>query len=125
MEQTPRVEEGPGGLLYTPERVDGLEFLRAWKKLNPSEYERVVDHQRQNAQEAAALAEEDTQSNEGVPEQAQESAQQQIYRQSTEGGRSPFQQQTRQMHTSNRRLISGQRPTSFDFKPPVAKDWLS
>ncbi|ETI19531.1 hypothetical protein G647_09365 [Cladophialophora carrionii CBS 160.54] len=118
MEQTPRVEEGPGGALYTPPRVDGLEFLKAWKKLNPAQYDSVVDYQEN---QTAAIE----QSYEEGAAQNQESAQQQTYMQSAEAGRSPLQQQQiRQMHTTSRRLGSAQRSATVVSNPPSAKEWL-
>ncbi|EXJ78449.1 hypothetical protein A1O1_08849 [Capronia coronata CBS 617.96] len=45
MERTTRVQDRPDGTTYTPEKVDGVEFLRQWARLNPPEYETVVDHQ--------------------------------------------------------------------------------
>jgi hypothetical protein len=118
MEQTPRVEEGPGGVLYTPARVDGLEFLKAWKKLNPAQYDSVVDYQENQAPAS-------DQSYEEVPEQIQESVQQQTYSPGTQAERSPFQQQqTRQMHTSSRRLGSHQRSTPEGSNSPSAKEWF-
>jgi DNA-binding transcriptional MerR regulator len=44
MEPTSRVRE-INGTFYTPERVDGLEFLRDWKRLNLQEYDHILDHQ--------------------------------------------------------------------------------
>jgi hypothetical protein len=61
MEPTPRVRQ-VNGTLQTPEKVDGLDFLREWKRLSPYEYEHLVEHQEQiaaqAAQERAELAQE-------------------------------------------------------------------
>ena len=35
----------PDGTLYTPPKVDALEFLREWKRLNPHEHDYLIDHQ--------------------------------------------------------------------------------
>ncbi|KIW14106.1 hypothetical protein PV08_06887 [Exophiala spinifera] len=45
------------GSTYTPKKVDGLEFLHEWKRLNPYEYEHIVNHQRDQAEQAATQAE--------------------------------------------------------------------
>ncbi|KAK5445372.1 60S ribosomal protein L27, mitochondrial [Exophiala xenobiotica] len=52
MEPTPRVRQ-VNGTLQTPEKVDGLDFLREWKRLSPFEYEHLVEHQEQLAAQAA------------------------------------------------------------------------
>lgn len=44
MEPTTRVRE-MDGTPYTPEKVDGTEFLREWKRLNPQEYDHILEHQ--------------------------------------------------------------------------------
>lgn len=46
MERTTRVQDRPDGTSYTPDKVDGVEFLRQWARLNPQEYDPVVEHQR-------------------------------------------------------------------------------
>lgn len=45
MPQRTRVEDHPDGGLYTPEKIDAVEFIRAWKKGNPAEYDSVAAHQ--------------------------------------------------------------------------------
>ncbi|KIW58622.1 hypothetical protein PV05_03123 [Exophiala xenobiotica] len=52
MEPTPRVRH-VDGTLQTPEKVDGLDFLREWKRLSPFEYEHLVEHQEKLAAQAA------------------------------------------------------------------------
>merc|ERR1711939_196228 len=41
------------GTVQTPEKVDGLDFLREWKRLSPFEYEHLVEHQEKLAAQAA------------------------------------------------------------------------
>ncbi|EHY61080.1 hypothetical protein ABEF92_002885 [Exophiala dermatitidis] len=53
MERTTRVIERADGTSYTPDKVDGMEFLRQWARLNPAEYEPVVEHQRAERQTQA------------------------------------------------------------------------
>lgn len=55
MEPTSRVRDLEG-TLYTPEKVDGLEFLRDWKRLNPEEYDHIYNYQEdKRIQEQEAL----------------------------------------------------------------------
>ncbi|KAJ9614232.1 60S ribosomal protein L27, mitochondrial [Cladophialophora chaetospira] len=122
MDPTPRIEERPNGEFYTPEKVDGLEFLRSWKNLNPYEYDNVVEGQRKLMAEATA----DGQIENPASEQIEEPVQEPIYTQSSESERNPFQQQTRQMHTSSRRLEPAQEsiPSDLAFEYPSTKRWL-
>ena len=45
------------GSVYTPKKLDGLEFLHEWKRLNPFEYEHIINHQREQAEQIASQAE--------------------------------------------------------------------
>lgn len=126
MERTTRAIEGPNGEFYTPEKVDGLEFLRTWKRLNIVEYDDAIDHQQKEA-EKRAQAEANPQIDLVVAEKLEEPVQQNIYTQDTESGRNPFQQQqTRQLHTSSRRLITATKPAPSEpvFSPSTTKEWL-
>ncbi|EXJ82515.1 hypothetical protein A1O3_06328 [Capronia epimyces CBS 606.96] len=53
MERTTRVQERSDGTSYTPDKVDGREFLRQWARLNPLEYDETVDHQRADSERKA------------------------------------------------------------------------
>lgn len=118
MEETPRTQEKPDGTLYVPKKVDGVEFLKLWKKLNPAEYETVVDHQEEmrrldlEREEHSAAAEETN-----VQAPARKRTKKRKSHSSSTSTNSPMQQQqTRQMHTSSRRLTSAQ-PTPIDSPP--------
>src|ERR1700712_237658 len=104
MEPTRRVEERPDGTLYTPEKVDGLEFLRTWKRLNAYEHDDIVEKQAQAKADAdAAEAGEEIRGYEEVPPQDQEkpTPRRSPYTHSTDIERDPFQQQQEQETTSS------------------------
>ncbi|KAJ9630379.1 uncharacterized protein PV06_08083 [Exophiala oligosperma] len=54
-EPSPKIERF--GSKYTPKKVDGLEFLHEWKRLNPFEYEHIINFQREQAEQIATQAE--------------------------------------------------------------------
>ncbi|KAI1612810.1 hypothetical protein EDD37DRAFT_320395 [Exophiala viscosa] len=57
MEPTSRVREHPDGTLHTPDKVDAMQFLRDWKRLNTEEYDRYWDWQ--EAEENKRIQEEE------------------------------------------------------------------
>ncbi|KIW94754.1 uncharacterized protein Z519_04731 [Cladophialophora bantiana CBS 173.52] len=98
MEPKSRAEDRPDGTTYIPNRVDALEFLRTWKKLNPLEYDGIVAHQEEERRRFAAAAAEQIheQAQEDVKELAPEQVQMRTQKQAQ------VQQQTRHMHTMRR-----------------------
>lgn len=129
MEETARTQEKPDGTVYVPKKVDGLEFLKLWKKLNPAEYDVVVDHQAKMGEldyepEAQVAAVEEVEEAD-----AQNRAQMRTHTQESHSSSSqnPMQQQqTRQMHTSSRRLTSAQpMPIDSQLEEPTSPNLLS
>ncbi|KIX04098.1 uncharacterized protein Z518_07651 [Rhinocladiella mackenziei CBS 650.93] len=45
MQPRSRAQDRPDGTVYIPKKIDGLEFLRGWKRLHPTEYDHVIEHQ--------------------------------------------------------------------------------
>ena len=114
MEPTNRVEER-NGTYYRPAKINGMEFLRSWKKLNPAQFDQVVDGQEEERAQNQRTAYKQS-FKEEVPEQ--------ISSQVSKSGQNPLQQQqTRSMHTSSRRMVSAQAtPTTQDPSQPP-KEW--
>lgn len=50
VEATWRTEENPDFTKYTPPRVDGLEFLKRWRRDNPTEYSEAVSMEQESPQ---------------------------------------------------------------------------
>ena len=52
MEPTKRAQTRQDGTTFTPNFVDGMEYLQQWRRENLYEYDQVVEHQRQLDEEA-------------------------------------------------------------------------
>ena len=56
MEPKSRLVYPDDGPAYTPKYIDAMEYLQNWKRMNPSEYQTVVDYQREQREQSQPVA---------------------------------------------------------------------
>ncbi|KAH0842306.1 hypothetical protein AYO21_00076 [Fonsecaea monophora] len=129
MEPKSRAEDRPDGTTYVPQRVDALEFLRTWKKINPLEYDGIVAHQEEERRRFAAVASEqnreagEEQEQEQAQQEAQQWAREQVHQQSQRSTQKQIQQQTRSIHTTRRLGMPAQPPAPQEQTEQPLKEW--
>jgi len=45
MQPTPRTTEDIEGNIYTPSKVDAMQYLQQWRDANPQEYDHILNYQ--------------------------------------------------------------------------------